>query len=103
MLNDFIKNKRVRLNAVVGFYPANAVGDDIEVYADENRSSVRAKLFGLRQQVCVFGCGVLDQCIPCSLPLLLFEWDPACISRCQACCYCGAGGGFTNVLVGPAG
>jgi 5-methyltetrahydrofolate--homocysteine methyltransferase len=35
MLQDFIKRKRVRLNGIVGFFPANADGDDIEVYADE--------------------------------------------------------------------
>lgn len=33
MLADFVKNKRVRLNGIVGFYPANSVGDDIEVCA----------------------------------------------------------------------
>lgn len=31
MLQDFVKNKRVELNGIVGFYPANSVGDDIEV------------------------------------------------------------------------
>ncbi|EFJ51715.1 vitamin B12 dependent methionine synthase [Volvox carteri f. nagariensis] len=50
MLNDFVKNKRVTLKAVVGLYPAAAVGDDIEVYTDESRSSVKARLAGLRQQ-----------------------------------------------------
>lgn len=41
MLRDFVENKRVRLNGIVGFYPANSVGDDIEVYSDESRSEVR--------------------------------------------------------------
>ena len=50
MLREFVANKSVRLNAVLGFYPAAAVGDDIEVYADEARSEVVAKLHGLRQQ-----------------------------------------------------
>lgn len=31
MLADFVKNKRVELNGIVGFYPANSDGDDIEV------------------------------------------------------------------------
>ena len=31
MLNDFIERKRVRLNGIVGIFPANAVNDDIEV------------------------------------------------------------------------
>lgn len=53
MLQDFVANKRVRLNAVVGLYPAAAVGDDIEVYDptdDEGRTTVLARLAGLRQQ-----------------------------------------------------
>ena len=35
---------------VVGIFPANGVGDDVEVYADEARSSVLTTLHGLRQQ-----------------------------------------------------
>jgi 5-methyltetrahydrofolate--homocysteine methyltransferase len=31
MLADFVAKQRVRLNGIVGFYPANSVGDDIEV------------------------------------------------------------------------
>lgn len=51
MLNDFISRKRVRLNGIVGLFPANAVGDDIEVYTDDDgRSEVRARFHGLRQQ-----------------------------------------------------
>eukprot|EP00878_Enallax_costatus_P016413 GHUV01017216.1.p1 GENE.GHUV01017216.1~~GHUV01017216.1.p1 ORF type:complete len:300 (+),score=108.08 GHUV01017216.1:960-1859(+) len=50
MLRDFVQNKRVRLNGIVGFYPANSVGDDIEVYSDESRSEVIGKYYGLRQQ-----------------------------------------------------
>lgn len=51
MLQDFVTNKRVKLNAVIGLYPASAVGDDIEVYEDESRTVVKAKMYGLRQQV----------------------------------------------------
>jgi len=51
MLRDFMVNKRVRLNGIVGLLPANGIGDDVEVYADdEDRSTVRAKFYGLRQQ-----------------------------------------------------
>ncbi|GLC76670.1 hypothetical protein PLESTF_001815300 [Pleodorina starrii] len=50
MLNDFVKNKRVTLKAVLGLYPAAAVGDDVEVYTDESRSTVAARMAGLRQQ-----------------------------------------------------
>lgn len=35
---------------VYGIYPANSVGDDIEVYEDETRSTARCVLYGLRQQ-----------------------------------------------------
>eukprot|EP01012_Entosiphon_sulcatum_P018553 TRINITY_DN2328_c0_g1_i1.p1 TRINITY_DN2328_c0_g1~~TRINITY_DN2328_c0_g1_i1.p1 ORF type:complete len:1257 (-),score=304.91 TRINITY_DN2328_c0_g1_i1:433-3879(-) len=50
MLDDIIANKRLTAKGVVGFYPANAVGDDIEVYEDDTRQTVRARFHGLRQQ-----------------------------------------------------
>lgn len=50
MLQEFVRDKPVTLNAIVGLYPANSVGDDVEVYTDESRSEVRATLYGLRQQ-----------------------------------------------------
>jgi hypothetical protein len=34
----------------VGFFPANAAGDDIEVYTDDERTQVATKFHGLRQQ-----------------------------------------------------
>ncbi|MBL8434693.1 MAG: methionine synthase [Zoogloea sp.] len=40
----------VRAKAVFGLFPANAVGDDIEIYADETRSEVLMSWHGLRQQ-----------------------------------------------------
>lgn len=36
-LKKVIAQKSLTVNAVVAFYPANSVGDDIELYADENR------------------------------------------------------------------
>ena len=62
LLQDFVDNKKLRLVAMVGLYAANSVGDDIEVYTDETRSEVAAKLYGLRQQVrpcCCPGCPAL--------------------------------------------
>ncbi|KAK9815486.1 hypothetical protein WJX72_004510 [[Myrmecia] bisecta] len=50
MLKDFVKNKSITLRGIVGIYPANSVGDDIEIYTDETRSQVQAKFHGLRQQ-----------------------------------------------------
>ncbi len=50
MLDRLIKEKWLTANGVIGFFPANAVGDDIEVYADQERTKVRAVLRNLRQQ-----------------------------------------------------
>lgn len=46
-----VAEKWVRASAVVGFWPANAIGDDIEVYATEDRRSKLATLHTLRQQI----------------------------------------------------
>lgn len=50
MLDQLIKEKWLTANGVIGFFPANAVGDDIEVYADESRATVIHTLRNLRQQ-----------------------------------------------------
>jgi 5-methyltetrahydrofolate--homocysteine methyltransferase len=55
MLDRLIKEKWLTANGVLGLFPANAVGDDIEVYADAGdeagaRTEVRAVLHSLRQQ-----------------------------------------------------
>lgn len=54
-VQDFIDNKRVKLNAIVGIYPAHSVGDDMELYSEDTAEARKgapvAKLFGLRQQV----------------------------------------------------
>ncbi|MFL6105359.1 MAG: vitamin B12 dependent-methionine synthase activation domain-containing protein, partial [Marmoricola sp.] len=50
MLDRLIKEKWLTANGVIGFFPANAVGDDIEVYTDESRSEVAHVLRNLRQQ-----------------------------------------------------
>ncbi len=50
MLDTMIKEKWVTANGVIGFFPANAVGDDIEVYCDADRTEVLTTLFNLRQQ-----------------------------------------------------
>ncbi|MBA3042382.1 MAG: methionine synthase [Alphaproteobacteria bacterium] len=51
MLSKIIAEKWFRPRAVVGFWPANAVGDDIRLYADEGRGEELATLFTLRQQL----------------------------------------------------
>lgn len=50
MLDTVIKEKWLTANGVIGFFPANAVGDDIEVYTDDTRSEVLTTLYNLRQQ-----------------------------------------------------
>ena len=50
MLDTIVGESWLRAAGVMGLFPANAVGDDIEVYADESRSSARATLHQLRQQ-----------------------------------------------------
>ncbi|MGH8442801.1 MAG: methionine synthase, partial [Nevskiaceae bacterium] len=50
MLDRAIAEKWLTASGVCGLFPANAVGDDIEVYADEQRARVAARLHCLRQQ-----------------------------------------------------
>jgi len=50
MLDTLIKEKWLTANGVIGFFPANAVGDDIEVYTDDSRTEVLTTLHNLRQQ-----------------------------------------------------
>ncbi|GJO52166.1 Methionine synthase [Mycobacterium marinum] len=50
MLDTLIREKWLTANGVIGFFPANAVGDDIEVYTDETRTEVLTTLHNLRQQ-----------------------------------------------------
>jgi 5-methyltetrahydrofolate--homocysteine methyltransferase len=51
LLARVVEEKRFTANAVIGFWPCNAVGDDVEVYADEERSSVVTTFHMLRQQL----------------------------------------------------
>ena len=51
MLRKLIDGKHVEARGVIGLWPANSVDDDvIEVYADESRSEVIARLHHIRQQ-----------------------------------------------------
>jgi 5-methyltetrahydrofolate--homocysteine methyltransferase len=51
MLKQLIREKWLTANGVVGFWPANSVGDDIELYTDETRKTPLAILHTLRQQM----------------------------------------------------
>src|SRR5207245_247361 len=50
LLKDMVGHKLLTARGVYGFFPANSVGDDIEVYRDESRSKVLAMFHTLRQQ-----------------------------------------------------
>ena len=51
MLQQIVAENWFRAGAVVGFWPANAEGDDILLYADETRAKPIATLHTLRQQL----------------------------------------------------
>ncbi|MBN2805386.1 MAG: methionine synthase [Prolixibacteraceae bacterium] len=51
LLDEIVERKLFRANGVVGFWPANSVGDDVELYADETRTQVIGKFHHLRQQI----------------------------------------------------
>jgi len=51
LLDRVIAEKRFTPRGVCGFFPANTIGDDIEVYTDDTRSSVQTIFHTLRQQV----------------------------------------------------
>ncbi len=51
MLQRLIGEKWLTAKAVIGFWPANSVGDDIELYTDASRTQVLTTLHSLRQQM----------------------------------------------------
>jgi 5-methyltetrahydrofolate--homocysteine methyltransferase len=51
MLKQIIDEKWLQARAVIGFFPASSVGDDIELYEDDDRTVVKAVLHHLRQQM----------------------------------------------------
>jgi len=50
MLDKIIANNWFHPTAIIGFYPANSQGDNIEIYTDESRINVRKSYACLRQQ-----------------------------------------------------
>ena len=51
MLSQLLKEKWLTAKARFGIFPANSHGDDVEVYANEDRESVQATWLTLRQQL----------------------------------------------------
>jgi 5-methyltetrahydrofolate--homocysteine methyltransferase len=50
LLDEMIAKKLITARGVYGFFPASAVGDDVELYADGGRGRVRERFHFLRQQ-----------------------------------------------------
>jgi len=50
MLKKIVEQKWLSANAVIGLFPANSVGDDIEIYTDQSRSKLAMTYHCLRQQ-----------------------------------------------------
>ena len=51
ILDTMINDGHVKGKAVFGLFPANSLGEDIIVYTDESRTSEKARLYNLRQQL----------------------------------------------------
>jgi 5-methyltetrahydrofolate--homocysteine methyltransferase len=57
LLDRIIEKKLITARGVYGFFPANAVGDDVELYGDETRAKVLERFHFLRQQANKEGTG----------------------------------------------
>ena len=51
MLGRIVQDRWFNPKAVIGFWPANAVGDDIRLYTGDSRGDTLATFHGLRQQL----------------------------------------------------
>ncbi|HWH72191.1 MAG TPA: vitamin B12 dependent-methionine synthase activation domain-containing protein, partial [Candidatus Sulfotelmatobacter sp.] len=51
LLDTIVNQNLLTARAVYGFFPANSVGDDVELYTDESRSRVLTTFHFLRQQM----------------------------------------------------
>ncbi len=51
LLGRIARDRLLTARGVLGFFPANSAGDDIEVYADPNHSDRRATIHTIRQQM----------------------------------------------------
>jgi 5-methyltetrahydrofolate--homocysteine methyltransferase len=51
LLEEIVSKKLIQPRGVYGFFPANCIGDDLELYTDESRSKVLTTFHFLRQQI----------------------------------------------------
>ena len=63
MLKKIIDEKLTIPKAIIAFWPANSVGDDIEIYRNEERTKVLKKFFFLRQQIKRKGSNRANYCL----------------------------------------
>jgi 5-methyltetrahydrofolate--homocysteine methyltransferase len=50
LLKRIVKERLLTARAVIGLFPANAVGDDLEIYVDDTRAETSTTLYHLRRQ-----------------------------------------------------
>ena len=50
LLDKIIEKQMLEANGVIGFYPANSIGEDVEIYTNESRSKTLATFRFLRNQ-----------------------------------------------------
>jgi 5-methyltetrahydrofolate--homocysteine methyltransferase len=51
LLSEIVSKKLLTARAVYGFFPANTIGDDVELYTDDSRKGVLTTFHFLRQQM----------------------------------------------------
>lgn len=50
MLDELVRDHKIQANAIIGFWPANSIGDDIVLYTNDERTEELTHLNHLRQQ-----------------------------------------------------
>ncbi|MGV3059142.1 methionine synthase [[Pasteurella] aerogenes] len=50
VLDELEQNHKLNPSGIMGIFPANSVGDDIEIYQNSDRTLVAGKVYSLRQQ-----------------------------------------------------
>jgi len=63
MLSSIVADKKLTARGVCGLWPANAVGDDVVLFENEDRKKTLATLYGLRQQIAKRDGGTPNFCL----------------------------------------
>ncbi|OZN25498.1 methionine synthase [Actinobacillus seminis] len=50
VLDELEQNRKLNPSGIMGIFPANSIGDDIEIYQNSDRTLVAGKVYNLRQQ-----------------------------------------------------